>query len=65
MDDPERIRMLKVLTSFTLGSVIGLVTLSHLLNYVLKHFKKHNIIYHHGLYYWLSWCCLALEKNYL
>lgn len=40
MDDPERIRMLKVLTSFTLGSVAGLVTLSHVLNYVLKHFKN-------------------------
>ena len=39
-DNAERIRMLKVLTSFTLGSVAGLVTLSHVLNYVLKHFKN-------------------------
>lgn len=38
--NPERIRMLKVLSVFTLGSVAGLVTLSHLLNYVLKHFKN-------------------------
>lgn len=41
--DPERIRLLKVLTSFTFGSVVGLVTLSHLLGFVLKHYK--NITY--------------------
>ncbi|MCX2678467.1 DUF368 domain-containing protein [Galbibacter sp. EGI 63066] len=35
----ERIKMLKILGVFTLGSVTGLVTLSHLLSYVLKHFK--------------------------
>lgn len=35
-----RIRLLKVLTIFTLGSVTGLVTLSHLLNYILKHYKN-------------------------
>ncbi len=35
----ERIRMLKVLSCFTLGSVVGLVSLSHLLAYVLKHFR--------------------------
>jgi uncharacterized membrane protein len=36
----ERIRMLKVLSVFTLGSVTGLVTFSHILNYILKHYKN-------------------------
>lgn len=36
----ERIRMLKVLAVFTLGSVVGLVTFSHILNYILKHYKS-------------------------
>lgn len=36
----ERIRLLKVLVVFTLGSVTGLVTFSHLLSYILKHFKS-------------------------
>lgn len=40
---PKRIRLLQVLGSFTLGSVVGLVSLSHLLAYVLKHYK--NITY--------------------
>ncbi len=35
-----RLRLLKVLAVFTLGSVAGLVTFSHLLNYVLKHYKS-------------------------
>lgn len=39
VSDTERIRTLKILTVFTLGSAAGLVTLSHLLGYVLKHFK--------------------------
>jgi len=38
--NPERIRILKVLAVFTLGSVTGLVTFSHILNYVLKYFKN-------------------------
>lgn len=38
--DPARIRMLKVLGVFTLGSFTGLVTLSHILSYVLKHYKS-------------------------
>jgi len=38
--DSERIQLLKVLTSFSLGSLAGLVSLSHLLAYVLKRFKK-------------------------
>jgi len=32
--------MLKVLGVFTLGSVTGLVTFSHILNYILKHYKS-------------------------
>ena len=35
----ERLRMLQVLAMFTLGSVTGLVTFSHLLSYILKHYK--------------------------
>ena len=35
-----RIRMLKVLAVFTLGSVTGLVTFSHILSYILKHYKS-------------------------
>jgi len=36
----ERVRMLKVLGVFTLGSGVGLVTFSHLINYILKHYKS-------------------------
>jgi uncharacterized membrane protein len=35
-----RIRMLKVLAVFTLGSITGLVTFSHILNYILRHYKN-------------------------
>lgn len=35
-----RVRLLKVLVIFTLGSVAGLVTFSHILNYILKHYKN-------------------------
>ncbi|MDF4222984.1 DUF368 domain-containing protein [Maribacter sp. M208] len=35
----ERLHTLKILAVFTLGSATGLVTLSHLLTYVLKHYK--------------------------
>ncbi len=35
-----RIRMLKVLGVFTLGSLTGLVSFSHVLSYVLKHYKN-------------------------
>jgi putative membrane protein len=38
--DNTRIRMLKVLGVFTIGSFVGLVTFSHLLNYILKHYKN-------------------------
>ncbi|REG87242.1 DUF368 domain-containing protein [Winogradskyella sediminis] len=34
-----RIKMLKVLGVFTLGSVTGLVTFSHILSYILKNYK--------------------------
>lgn len=40
INNTERIRMLKVLVVFTLGSVVGLVTFSHILNYILKHYKS-------------------------
>ena len=40
LKNDERIRMLKVLGVFTLGSVTGLVTFSHLLSYILKHYKS-------------------------
>lgn len=36
----ERIELLKVLAVFSLGSLVGLVSLSHALAYVLKRFKK-------------------------
>ena len=36
----ERIELLKVLAVFSTGSLVGLVSLSHLLAYVLKRFKK-------------------------
>ncbi|MBT8284866.1 MAG: DUF368 domain-containing protein [Flavobacteriaceae bacterium] len=35
----DRLDTLKILAVFTLGSATGLVTLSHLLGYVLKHFR--------------------------
>lgn len=35
-----RVRLLKVLAVFSIGSLAGLVTLSHVLGYLLKHFKK-------------------------
>ncbi len=40
VDDTGRIELLKVLVVFALGSLAGLVSLSHLLAYVLKRFKK-------------------------
>jgi len=38
--DKERMELLKLLIVFSLGSLTGLVTLSHILAYVLKRFKK-------------------------
>ena len=40
IDNSERIRLLQVLVVFSLGSLAGLVSLSHLLGYVLKRYKK-------------------------
>lgn len=40
LQNAERVRMLKVLAVFTLGSLAGLVTFSHALSYLLKHFKN-------------------------
>lgn len=40
IDNAYRIRMLKVLGVFTLGSFAGLVTFSHILNYVLHHYRN-------------------------
>ncbi len=39
LDDSKRIRLLKVLVVFSVGSLTGLVTLSHFLGYVLKRYK--------------------------
>ncbi len=39
MENKERLHTLKILAVFTLGSAAGLVTLSHILSYVLKHYK--------------------------
>ncbi|WP_235016235.1 DUF368 domain-containing protein [Aquimarina sp. AU474] len=39
IDNTKRIRLLKVLVVFSIGSLTGLVTLSHFLGYVLKRYK--------------------------
>ena len=39
-NDPERVYMLKILFAFTLGSIIGLLTLSNILGYLLKNYKE-------------------------
>ena len=39
IQNSERVDILKILAVFTLGSATGLVTLSHLLSYVFKHYK--------------------------
>ena len=36
LSDPIKIRYLKIITVFTLGSIVGLISFSHLLAYVLK-----------------------------
>lgn len=40
VDNSQRIRLLQVLVVFSIGSLAGLVSLSHLLGYVLKRYKK-------------------------
>lgn len=39
IDNSKRLNTLTILAVFTAGSAVGLVTLSHLLSYLLKHFK--------------------------
>lgn len=40
LENAERLRLLKVMIVFALGSLAGLVSLSHLLGFVLKFYKK-------------------------
>lgn len=40
VENTQRLKTLNILLIFTLGSATGLVSFSHLLNYVLKHFKN-------------------------
>lgn len=40
INDPYRMKMLKILVVFTLGSFVGLITFSHVLSYILKHYKS-------------------------
>jgi putative membrane protein len=40
INNPARIKLLKVLAVFSLGSLTGLVTISHILSYILKHYKN-------------------------
>lgn len=40
LENSQRLRLLKVLVVFAVGSLAGLVSLSHLLGYVLKRYKK-------------------------
>jgi len=40
LENETRMHLLKVLVVFSLGSIVGLVTLSNVLAYLLKHFKK-------------------------
>ncbi|WP_299065167.1 DUF368 domain-containing protein [uncultured Polaribacter sp.] len=39
LSDPEKIRYLKIITVFTAGSAFGLVSISHVLGYVLKRYN--------------------------
>jgi uncharacterized membrane protein len=40
IDNKERIELLKILVVFSFGSLVGLVSLSHILAFVLKKYKK-------------------------
>ncbi|APG65012.1 DUF368 domain-containing protein [Tenacibaculum todarodis] len=40
LSDPENIRFLKIISVFTTGSAFGLVSISHVLGYVLKHWNQ-------------------------
>ena len=50
---------------FTLGSVVGLVSLSHLLSYILKHYKFKTLGPYYGVYHGIAWRCVALERSTL
>lgn len=39
-DNAQRVHLLKILGIFTAGSVLGLISISHVLGYVLKHFRN-------------------------
>ncbi len=39
-DNAQRIHLLKILGVFTAGSVLGLISISHVLGFVLKHFRN-------------------------
>ncbi len=41
LKDQGRMRLLQILTVFTAGSVFGLVSLSHVLGYLLKHYRAY------------------------
>jgi putative membrane protein len=43
LTDETHLRLLKVLVVFTLGSIVGLISLSHLLGYILKHYKLNTL----------------------
>ena len=40
LSDPIKVKYLKIITVFTGGSAFGLVSISHILGYVLKHYNK-------------------------
>ena len=40
LQDPEKIRYLKIISIFTVGSAFGLVSISHVLGYVLKRYNS-------------------------
>lgn len=40
INNAEHMQLLKILTVFSVGSAVGLVTLSNILGYLLKHYKK-------------------------
>ena len=59
----QRIRMLEVLVVFTLGSVVGLVTFSHILSYILKHYKSITLSAIIGFTYLLSTSYLQIKGS--
>lgn len=40
INNPERVNLLKVMGAFTLGSIVGLITLSNFLSFLLKRYKS-------------------------